>query len=75
METCFQQALQVVCQQQGRSLELRAATSVARLWSSKGQTAQARQLLEPVYNWFSEGINIIDLKEAKALLEAMTVGD
>ena len=54
--------------QQARSYELRAATSVARLWGEQGRRADARDLLAPVYGWFTEGFDTADLKEAKALL-------
>jgi predicted ATPase len=49
--------------------ELRAATSLARLWSDQGKRQQARELLAPVYDWFTEGFDTLDLKEAKALLD------
>ncbi len=58
--------------QQARSFELRAATSLARLWGEQGQSAEARDLLAPVYGWFTEGFNTADLKEAKALLDELT---
>ena len=51
-----------------RSLELRAATSLARLWRDQGRQAEARGLLAPVYGWFSEGLDTRDLIEAKSLL-------
>ena len=58
-------------QQQARSAELRAATSLARLWRDQGKAQQARDLLAPVYGWFTEGFGTRDLKEAKALLDAL----
>jgi predicted ATPase len=61
-------SLQTGRQQQAKSLELRAATSLARLWRDQGKTPQARELLSPVYGWFTEGFDTRDLKEAKALL-------
>jgi class 3 adenylate cyclase/tetratricopeptide (TPR) repeat protein len=64
----FEQALQTARGQQARSLELRAATSLARLWGEQGQRAEALELLAPVYDWFSEGFDTADLKEAAALL-------
>ncbi len=67
-EACFRQALEVARQQTAKSLELRAATSLARLWQRRGKIAEARDLLAPVYGWFSEGFDTADLKEAKALL-------
>jgi predicted ATPase len=71
-ETCFQQALAVARRQQAKSLELRAAMSLTRLWQRQGKRAEARELLAPVYGWFTEGFDTADLQEAKALLEALT---
>ena len=70
-EACFQQALTVARRQQARSYELRAATSLSRLWQHQGQRAAAYDLLAPVYGWFTEGFDSLDLQEAKALLEAL----
>jgi class 3 adenylate cyclase/predicted ATPase len=70
-EACFRQALAVACQQQAKSLELRAATSLARLWQQQGKRADARELLAPVYSWFTEGFDTVDLQEANALLETL----
>ena len=64
----FELALGVARQQQAKSLELRAAMSLARLWRDQGKTVEARDLLAPVYGWFTEGFDTRDLKEAKALL-------
>jgi predicted ATPase len=61
----------VARQQQAKSLELRAAMSLARLWQQPGQRAEARALLAPIYAWFSEGFDTADLQEAKALLDAL----
>jgi predicted ATPase len=58
--------------QQAKSLELRAATSLSRLWQQQGKRYEAHDLLAPVYNWFTEGLDTADLQEAKALLEALT---
>jgi predicted ATPase len=69
---CFQHALAVARDQQARSLELRAATSLARLWQQQGQCAEAQQLLAEVYCWFTEGFDTADLQEAKTLLEVLT---
>ena len=55
----------------GRLLELRAATSLARLWRDQGERAEARDLLAPVYGWFTEGLDTPDLKEANALLDEL----
>ena len=60
-------------QQQARSAELRAATSLARLWRDQGKRDEARALLAPVYGWFTEGFETLDLKEAKALLDELHV--
>ena len=57
--------------QQAKSWELRAAMSVARLWRDQGKRDEARDLLAPVYGWFTEGFDTLDLKEAKALLEQL----
>ena len=67
-ETCFCQALQVAGTQEARTLELRAAMSLARLWKDQGRLAEARQVLAEVYNWFTEGFDTPDLKEAHMLL-------
>ena len=67
-EACFQKALGVARQQQAKSLELRAATSLARLWQQQGQTAEAHALLTEISNWFTEGFDTADLKDAQALL-------
>jgi predicted ATPase len=58
--------------QQAKSWELRAATSLARLWRDQGKPQQARDLLAPIYGWFTEGFDTLDLKEAKALLEELS---
>jgi predicted ATPase len=70
-ETCFQQSLAIARRQQAKSLELRAAMSLARLWQQQGKQAEAHELLAPVYGWFTEGFDTADLQEAKALLEAL----
>ncbi len=72
-EVYFGRALEVARQQQAKSWELRAAMSMARLWRSQGKPQQARELLAPVYEWFTEGFDTLDLKEAKALLEELAV--
>jgi predicted ATPase len=68
----FERALAISRKQQAKSLELRAAMSMARLWRDQGKPHQARELLAPVYGWFTEGFETLDLKEAKALLEALS---
>ena len=67
-EVWFQRSLDVSQHQGAKSLELRAAMSLARLWRDQGKVRQARELLAPVYGWFTEGFDTRDLKEAKALL-------
>ena len=64
-------SLEVARQQQAKSWELRAAMSLARLWRDQGKVPEARELLAPVYGWFTEGFDTRDLKEAKALLEEL----
>ena len=64
----FDQALRVARQQQAKSYELRTATSIARLWGEQGRRAEARELLEPIYAWFTEGLDTVNLREAKTLL-------
>jgi predicted ATPase len=71
-EACFQQALTIARRQQAKSLELRAATSLSRLWQHQGKRAEAYQLLAETYGWFTEGFDTADLQEARALLEELT---
>src|SRR5262249_36071769 len=71
-EACFPQALTVPRHQQAKSLELRAATSLARLWQRQEKRDAARQLLAEVYGWFTEGFDTADLQEVKALLAELT---
>jgi predicted ATPase len=68
-EGYFERALAVARQQQAKSWELRAAMSLARLWRDQCKVQQARELLAPVYDWFTEGFDTSDLKEAKVLLD------
>jgi predicted ATPase len=70
-EAYFERALAVARQQQAKSWELRAAISMARLWRDQGKTQHARELLAPIYGWFTEGFDTRDLKEAKALLSEL----
>jgi predicted ATPase len=67
-EACFQQALAIACRQQAKSWELRTAMSLSRLWQQQGKRATARELLAPIYGWFTEGFDTADLQDAKALL-------
>ena len=69
-EAYFERALAVARKQQAKSWELRGAMSMARLWRDQGKRDAARNLLAPVYDWFTEGFDTLDLKEAKALLDA-----
>jgi predicted ATPase len=71
VEACFHQALEVARRQQAKALELRAALSLSRLWQQQGQRAVARDLLAPLYAWFTEGLDTPDLQEAKTLLAAL----
>jgi class 3 adenylate cyclase/tetratricopeptide (TPR) repeat protein len=71
-QIALEEALQVARRQQARSFELRAVTSLARLWGEQGRRPEARDLLASVYGWFTEGFDTADLKEAKALLDALT---
>jgi predicted ATPase len=71
VEACFRQAIEIARHQQAKSLELRAATSLSRLWQQQGKRTEAHDLLAPIYGWFTEGFDTIDLQEAKALLDAL----
>ena len=71
-EASFHQALTVARRQQARALELRTAMSLARLWQQQGKRAEAHQLLAEIYGWFTEGFDTADLREASALLQALT---
>jgi predicted ATPase len=70
-EGSFLKAIEIAQYQQAKSLELRATVSLARLWRRQGKQHEARQGLAEIYNWFTEGFDTVDLKEAKALLEAL----
>jgi predicted ATPase len=70
-ETWLRRALGVARRQAAKSLELRAATSLARLWQQQGKRADAHQLLAEVYDWFTEGFDTADLQEARALLDTL----
>ena len=72
VEACFCQALDIARRQQAKSLELRAATSLSRLWQQQGKRAEAYDLLAPIYGWFTEGFDTADLQEARALLEELS---
>jgi predicted ATPase len=70
-EACFRQALAVARRQDAKSVERRAAMSLGRLWQQQGKRDEAKQLLAPIYGWFTEGFDTADLQEAKALLEGL----
>ena len=70
-EECFQQAIEIARQQQAKSLELRAAMSLSRLWQQQGKKTEAHQMLADIYNWFTEGFDTKDLQEANALLHEL----
>jgi predicted ATPase/class 3 adenylate cyclase len=71
VEACLARAVATTCHQGAKSLELRAATSLARLWRDQGRRAEAHDLLAPVYGWFTEGFDTADLKDAKTLLDEL----
>jgi predicted ATPase len=71
-ENCFHQSLAVARRQQAKSLELRAATSLSRLWRNQGKKSEARQLLTELYSWFTEGFDTTDLKKAKVVLDELS---
>ena len=70
-ETWLQRALDVARRQEAKSLELRAAMSLSRLWQQQGKRQEAHDLLAPIYGWFTEGFDTADLQEARALLEEL----
>ncbi len=70
-EECFLKAIEIAQRQQGKSLELRAAMSLARLWQRQGKITEARELLEEIYGWFTEGFDTKDLQDAAALLREL----
>jgi predicted ATPase len=70
-ERCFRQALAVGREQDAKMWELRAATSLSRLWAGQGKHAMAHDLLAPIYSWFAEGFETADLRDAKALLDEL----
>ncbi len=71
-EACFQKAIEIARRQSAKSLELRAVMSLSRLWQQQGKKDEARKLLTEIYDWFTEGFDTADLKEARALLEELT---
>ena len=71
-EAWLQRALDIARRQEAKSLELRAAMSLSRLWQQQGKRTEAHALLAPIYGWFAEGFDTADLQEAKTLLQALT---
>jgi predicted ATPase len=71
IEACFARAIAGARQQDAKSFELRAAMSMARLWRDQDKRTEANDLLAPVYGWFTEGFDTVDLKDAKALLDEL----
>jgi predicted ATPase len=71
-EACFQKAIEVARRQSAKSLELRAAMSLSRLWQRQGKRDEARQLLGEIYGWFTEGFDTVDLQEAQTLLKELS---
>jgi predicted ATPase len=70
-QTYFERALEIARAQQARSWELRAATNLGRLWRDQGRCVEANDLLAPIYGWFTEGFDTLDLTEAEALLREL----
>ena len=70
-QSALEKALRVARRQQAKSYELRAATSLARLWGEQSRRTEARDLLAPIHGWFTEGFDTADLREAKALLDQL----
>ena len=71
-EISYRRAIERARSQEAKSWELRASTSLARLWRDQGKCTEARKLLAPVYGWFTEGFDTADLQEARALLDELT---
>jgi len=71
-QSALQEALRIARKQQAKSYELRAATSLARLWGDQDRRAEARELLAPIYGWFTEGFDTAGLRDAKVLLDELT---
>lgn len=71
-EACFHKAIEIARRQGAKSLELRAVMSLARLWQKQGKKEEAHKMLAEIYNWFTEGFDTADLKEAKTLLEELS---
>jgi len=74
VEECFYKAIEIASKQQAKSWELRASTSLSRLWQQQGKQQEAHHLLSAIYGWFTEGFDTKDLQEAKALLDELVEG-
>jgi predicted ATPase len=74
-EGCFLKAIEIARRQEGKSLELRATVSLARLWQQQGKKDQARHVLADIYGWFTEGFDTVDLQQAHALLQELSASD
>ncbi len=72
-ESCFREAIEIAQRQQAKSWELRATTSLARLLAKQGRSDEARAMLAEIYNWFTEGFDTADLKDANALLDELAI--
>ena len=72
-ESCYRKAIEIARQQSAKMWELRAATSLARLWRHQGKIVEAQQMLAGIYGWFTEGFDTADLQKAKALLEELSL--
>jgi predicted ATPase len=70
-EAAFMRAVEIARRQHTKTFELRTATGLARLWRDQGKRAEARDLLAPIYGWFTEGFDTLDLKQAKSLLDEL----
>jgi hypothetical protein len=73
-QACFERSMQLARARDAKCLELRAATRLARLWGEQGRCTEAHELLEPIYDWFTEGLDTADLKDARALLDGDLIG-
>ncbi len=71
-EACYHKALEIARRQRAKAWELRAATSLARLWHRQGNHQEAREMLAEIYGWFSEGLDTSDLKDARGLLDELS---
>ncbi len=72
VEVCFEQAVAIARHQQAKSLELRAAMSLSRLWLQQAKGGKAHDLLAPIHGWFTQGFDTVDLQKAQALMRALS---